>query len=308
MKPFALLLLLLLAMANAASEPSAFGAGNLDAPEPYGLTATEKSIYENRKTLQRVLTKAHENDAQLQSLRERLDGLQTIIEGLNEKAQSNKVALGELTQGLETEARLRDEKIAALESSISANSSNITAIKSLLETLAAQIDTINSDYVSKEEYNRLVAEVNAFKRETVNALKSMASVPSRKKTGDYSSMPSKQLLKEAKRQYDKLYFKKAIPMFEELIRRNYKPAYAHFMIGEMWHYRKKWAKALSYYKASAKLYDDASYMPKLMLHSAECMLHTGDKRNAEKFLKALMAKYPSSKEARQARRLLNTFS
>ncbi len=304
MKPFLLLAGPVLAgtLANAA-EPSAFGAGNLDSANPYGLTETEKAIYQNKKALQSLRGKSGENAVQIQSLRERIDGLQTIIEGLNEKAQSNKMTLGEIVKAQGERAQERDEKIATLEAAVAANEANIASLKALLETLATQVDTINADYVSKDEYNRLVNDINRFKQEVARTLKSV-TVTSKAPADPYASMSSRKLAAEAKKNYDRLYFRKAIPMYEELIRRNYKPAYAHFMIGEMWHYRKKWQKALSYYKASAKLYDKASYMPKLMLHSAECMIHTGDKTHAERFLKALRAKYPDSPEAAKADKLL----
>ncbi len=308
MKPLLFIAFLLLTLGNlGAAEPSAFGAGNLESSKPYGLTGTEKSILENRKALQRIRNETHENNTQLQSLRERMDGLQTIIEGLNEKAQTNKMTLGELVQTQEMKAQSRDDKIAALEAAVSANETNIAALKSLLETLASQVDTINTDYVSKAEFNRLVEDVNRFKGTVAKTLSAVSSKPSAS-SDSYSGMSSKALSDLAKKNYNRKYFKRAIAQYEELIRRNYKPAYAHFMIGEMWHYRKKWSKALSYYKASAKIYDKASYMPALMLHSAECMIHTGDTGNAKKFLKALKAKYPASKEAAAASRLLDTLS
>jgi TolA-binding protein len=303
-KPLQAIAMLLPAVAVLhAGEPSAFGAGNLDSEQPYGLTQTEKSIYENRKTLRAIQSKSRENSLQLQSLRERIDGLQTVIEGLSEKAQVNRKALGAIENEQQAAALERDEKIKALEDSLTAQEANIEALKTLLESLAAQVDTINADYVSKDEYNRLVRDVNAFKRDMAGVLKKVAAPAA--STDPYAKLSSKQLAAKAKKNYDELYFRKAIPMYEELIRRNYKPAYAHFMIGEMWHYRKKWDKALSYYKASAKLYDKASYMPKLMLHSAECMMHTGDEAHAKRFLEALKAKYPDAPEAAEADRLLS---
>ncbi len=285
-----------------ASEPSAFGAGNLDSDTPYGLTQSEKKIVENRKNLQNTKRKSQENSAQLQSLRERLDGLQTILEGLAEKAQTNKRMVSEL----ETEKTLsaaRDEKILHIESALQTQETNLAALKSLMETMATQLDSIAADYVSKEEYNRLVNEVNAFKRDLSKTLKNVSTTPA---ADPFASMKSKTLAAKAKQNYEKLYFRKAIPMYEELIRRNYKPAYAHFMIAEMWHYRKEWKKALSYFKESAGRYENASYMPTLMLHSAECMAHLGDKENAVKFLRSLIAKYPNSSEASEAQRMLNT--
>lgn len=302
MKRFTLLLTGVLLLHAQASEPSVFGAGNLDSDQPYGLTSTEKKIVENRQNLQSTKQKSQENSAQLQSLRERIDGLQTIIEGLTEKAQSNKINLDALASEQNSTA-LRDQKIAALEEALRAQETNIASLKALLQTLATQVDAISADYVSKDEYNQLVNEVNAFKRDLSKTLKSVST----ESAGDpYASKSSKALAAEAKENYDKLYFKDSIPIYEELIRRNYKPAYANFMLAEMWHYRKDWSKALSYYKESASRYDKASYMPKLMLHSAECMQHLGDTDNARKFLQSLRAKYPQSAEAAEAETLLNT--
>lgn len=302
MKRFSLLIAAALcSQAGAASEPSAFGAGNLDSDNPYGLTSAEKKIVENRQNLQNAKRKSTENSAQLGSLRERLDGMQTILEGLAEKAQTNKMMVGDLA-GEKEQGALRDEKIAALQKAIQAQDTNLASMKALMEKMASRLDAINADYVSKDEYNQLVAEVNAFKSNLSKTLKSV-SAPAE---NPYTSIASKDLAAQAKQNYNKLYFRKAIPMYEELIRRNYKPAYAHFMLGEMWHYRKKWSKALSYYKESARRYDKASYMPKLMLHSAECMKHLGDRANAAKFLQALLAKYPHAGEAAAAKALLNT--
>ena len=50
----------------------------------------------------------------------------------------------------------RDEKIAALQQSVQADETNIAALKTLLQSLATQVDTINANYVTRDEYNRLV--------------------------------------------------------------------------------------------------------------------------------------------------------
>ena len=303
MKRILPLLAAFLLLQGEASEPSAFGAGNLDSAQPYGLTATEKEIVENRKNLQNAKRLSQENSEELRSLRERLDGLQTIIESLNEKAQDNKRKMGELENANMGVEANRDQKLAALEEAVKANEANIAALKSLLQTLAGQVDRINAEYVSKTEYNRLVDDINAFKRDLSKTLKGISSA---EPADSYARLSSKTLALNAEEAYGKRFFKKAIPMYEELIRRNYKPAYAHFMIGEMWHYRKSWSKALSYYKESVSRHDNASYMPTLMLHSAECMMHTGDSANAKKFLQSIRAKYPDSSEAAEAAALLNT--
>lgn len=297
-----LLLLPLLLSASLQAEPSAFGAGNLDSSEPYGLTTVEKKIVENQKTLRSAKHQSRENSAQLGSLRERIDGLQTVMEGLAQKAQANKLSIGVL-EAEAANAQDRDARIEALSNALQTQNENMTALKSALDAMALHVDTINSEYVSKTEYNGLVDEFNAFKKELQVSLKKKAAPAV---SDAIETMSSPELAKEAKRYYDRLYFKNAIPMYEELIRRGYKPAYANFMLGEMWHYRKQWAKALAYFKESHKVYDKASYMPTLLLHSAECMKETGETQLAEKFLRSLIANYPQAPEAGSAQTMLNT--
>ena len=76
-----------------AAEPSAFGAGNLNNPNPYGLTSSEKTVLENKKALKNVVVHSNNQANKVDSLRERLDGLQSIIESLSRKSQENKTAL-----------------------------------------------------------------------------------------------------------------------------------------------------------------------------------------------------------------------
>ena len=42
-------------------------------------------------------------------------------------------------------------------------------------------------------------------------------------------------------------------------------------------------------------------MPTLLLHSAICMKHGGDKENAKAFLDAIILQYPESSEAKKAK-------
>merc|ERR1711941_187479 len=105
---------------------------------------------------------------------------------------------------------------------------------------------------------------------------------------------------EAYRLFKKDWFSKAIPMFEELIDRDYKSASSNFYLGEMWYYRKKYDDAIRHYKTSAMLYDKASYMPTLLLHSAISFEKTQDFSNAANFYSSLIDIYPNSKEAKIA--------
>ena len=282
-----------------ASEPSAFGAGDLSSPEPYGLTPNEEVILKTKKELKKIEHKSKSQESQLDSLRERIDGLQSIIESLSRKAHNNKVNLEKLKDDENRSLTNMSEYEQRLAESIEENSKKIEEMKSILLETTTELE---KNYVTKDDYNRLVRRFNNFKSLVSKELKTGGSKSSH--SSKSSKLSSAELAKLAKKNFDRKYYTKAIEEYEELIARNYKPAYAHYMIGEMKYRRKNYAEALTYFKKSSQLYSKASYMPTLLLHSAIAMDKTGDKAHARKFYNAVIAKYPNSKEAKEAKRLL----
>jgi len=281
------------------AEPSAFGAGDLSSPEPYGLTSNEKVILETKDKLKKVAQKSNSQASQLDSLRERIDGLQSIVESISRKTHNNKINLEKLKEEEDTGFANATEYQTRLSESIQQNSQQIEELKASIVELSKLLDTVNAQYVTKDEYNALVKNVNDFKDLVAKELKS-----GKKSKSQTSKISSAELYNLAKKNYDKKYYTKAIANYEELIKRKYKPAYAHYMIGEMNYKRKNYANAISYFKKSSQLYSKASYMPTLMLHTAISMDKTGDKSHAKSFYKAIIAKYPSSKESKEAKRRL----
>ncbi len=294
----ALLLVTFVSSLSFAAEPSAFGAGDLTSPKPYGLTQNEKVILQTKDTLKKVAIHTKSQASELDSLRERIDGIQSVVENLSIKSHNNKINL----QKFKEENKASIENIHELQSrlgeNIQKNTQEIEKLQVMILELSKVVDKINAEYVSKDEFNALVNDINNFKSIVAKEMKS-------KKTSTKSSkVSSAKLYNQAKAYFDKKYYTKAIQNYEELIKRNYKPAYAHYMIGEMNFRRKNYAEAISYFKKSASLYDKASYMPTLMLHTAIAMDKTGDKEHAKVFFNAIVAKYPNSKEANEAKKYL----
>ena len=292
------------------AEPSAFGAGDLSNPEPYGLTSNEKVILDNKDKLHKVVVKSNNQANEVDSLRERIDGLQSIIESLSRKAHNNKINFNRLSEENTIKAESSDEYEKRVSEVVQNNSENIAQIKAEIEKLkiamseiSLLVDTMNKDYVTKAEFNSLVNDVNNFKTLMVKELKSSNS-SSAAKSG-LSSKTNGQIATEAKVLFNKKHYTKAIENYEYLIKKNYKPANAHYMIGEMNFKRKNYSNAISYFKKSSSLYTKASYMPNLMLHTAISMDKTGDKVNAQKFFNAVIAKYPQSSEAKEAKKYLD---
>jgi len=310
MKDRILVLLLtyfLLQLSLNADEPSAFGAGDLNNPSPYGLTQEEELLLQTKKNLKKVTVKNNNQSNELESLRDRIDGLQSIIENLSRKAHKNKVELKNLDKqnndrinsSGEFENRLLESSNKTMELA-KKNEAEIEKIKLLIVELSSMIDTINQNYVSKNEFNGLVKDLNTFKSLVAKELKGSVNIP----TSGFGSKSKAQIAKEARINYDKKYYTKSIEMYTYLIEKNYKPARAHYMVGEMKYYRKKYSEAIAYFKKSAKLYSKAKYMPTLMLHTAFSMKYTNDMKNAKSFFKAIVKKYPNSKFSDEANKQL----
>lgn len=290
------------------SEPSAFGAGDLSNPQPYGLTSSEEILLQNKQKLHKVVVKSNNQANEVDSLRERIDGLQSIIESLSDKSQENKKNIVILDQNSLTKLKNSDEyekrlsEISQLNSDLSKkNSENLVKIKLVITELSAVIDAINATYITKDEFNVLVNDVNNFKDLVSKELKNNATP----KKSKLESMPTGDIATKARSYYDKKLYTKAIEYYTYLIEKEYKPARAHYMIGEMKYYRKNYADSIAYFKKSAALYSKASYMPVLMLHTAVAMEKTGDKKNAKAFYNGIISKYSDSKYAKSAKEYLS---
>jgi len=308
-----------------ANEVSVFGAGDLDSKNPYGLNSAEKNILKNKKTLGSIDSKVKDVKYTVGSLSERIDGLESIYEGDSQKLNKTVIKLNEVIKKLEENSTLSEKnssdiqdlktvstQILTMQEEQSAqNKANIKNIKKALSKLTTSVNKLNKTYISEKEFksnmNQFVtrAEFEALKKSL--DVKTSNKTTSKKKSNKVLSFNEKDaLLEEAKRLFKKDYFTKAIPMFEELIALNFKPAESNFYLGEIWYYRKKYDDSISYFKTSAMLHDKAEYMPKLLLHSAISFEKIKDFSNAANFYTSLIEIYPESKEAKIATKNLSS--
>lgn len=273
------------------AEPSAFGAGDLNNPNPYGLTSTEATLLETKKDLRKVVVKSNNQANEVDSLRERIDGLQTVIEAISSSTRENKLKL----KSLEDEKNNNSEYDKRIAESIQINSKEIEKINLQISEISKLIDSINTTYVTKEEFNSFVN----------NKVKDTKSSTKQKKSQN-SDMSDSDIETKAKELYDKKLYGESLEYYKQLIEKNYKPANAHYMVGEIEYYRKNYADAVAYFKKSATLHSKASYMPTLMLHTAVSMEKSGDKANAKVFYDAIITQYPNSTHAETAKKKLST--
>lgn len=300
---------------SVAEEISAFGAGDINAKNPYGLNSAERNILDNKKTLVNIDSKVKGVKYNLESINERIDGLESIYEGDSQKLNESVLKLNEIIKKVEENSTLTEKHSTDIENLKNVTSQilsmqeeftkNMTSLKTAISKLSKTTNTINKSYISEKEFK---SNMNQFiTRNEFEALKKTLDVKTsvktktNTKTNIVSSKADKSaILEEAIRLFKKDYFTKAIPMFEGLIAANYKPAESNYYLGEIWYYRKKYDDAIRYFKTSAMLYDKASYMPKLLLHSAISFEKTKDFSNAANFYSSLIDIYPDSKEAKTA--------
>lgn len=303
-----IVVLVLLALSSVpfyCAEPSAFGAGNLKNPNPYGLTPNEEVILETKKRLQNVVVKSNNQANQVDSLRERIDGLQSIVESIGKKAQENKTLLQEIQTSNSQSRQSQDELFKRLSEAVQSNSETVEKSKMAITELALVVDGINKAYVTKDEYNALVTDINELKTLISKGVVSKKSEKKKDDSSVFAGLTTAQVADKAKAYYDKKYYTNAIEHYAYLIEQNYKPAYAHYMIGVMNYKRKNYGEAIAYFKKSATLYSEASYMPTLMLYTAVSMENTQDKENAQLFYAAVIKKFPNSQEAKTAKKNLD---
>jgi len=283
------------------AEPSAFGAGDINNPNPYGLTSSEEVLLNNKKHLRKVEVKTNNQANEVDSLRERIDGIQGIIESISASSRKNKLSIKELNKKNVEDLENSNEFDKRFTESVEVNTKDIKKINLMLVEMSTLVDTINTTYVTKNEFNMLVEDLNKFKSLVAKELKNNA----KPKKSKLDSMSNGDVATQAKSYYDKKLYTKALEYYKHLIKKKYKPARGHYMVGEIYYYRKDYANSIAYFKKSASLYSKASYMPVLMLHTAISMDRTNDKKNAKTFYNAVISKYPNSSSAKIAKQKLS---
>ncbi len=205
---------------------------------------------------------------QVAGLTERLDGVTTLIEGFNgviqELKQPKETILSEETQ---LRFNVLEAKVALLS-------------KGNLSELPDSDNEVNQTK-KKEEEPKIEP-----KKEPVSKL---------------STLPTSKLYSQGVRLFLKHKYNEAKERFSITKTKNYKPAASNYYLGEIAYSTKKYEDAISYFKKSIQLYDEASYNDMLLLHTAISLEKIGDKEQAKLFYQTLIQTYPDTSTASTAR-------
>jgi TolA-binding protein len=234
--------------------------------EPPKSIPAKQVIIQNRKTITALKRRVSE-------LEERMAGLTSLLEGQN--------------------ATIAEMKMV---NSMGARNSSGTDNTALIKELGVMIDKINTSYVSKEELQKILdgKKISASKPK-INKQETNESLEGRSTAKIYS---------EGVRLFIKQRYDEAEKRFTITDTKGYKPAASNYYLGEIAYYTKKYEDAIFFYKKSVSLYDQASYIDVLLLHTAISLEKTGDKAQAKTFYKNIIDNYPDKKSAKIAKEKL----
>ena len=238
--------------------------------EPRKTIPAKLVIIQNRKTITALQRRVDE-------LEERINGVTSLMEGLN--------------------ATIAEMKMV---DSMSGNTATANAPDNtqLLKELGLMIDNISANYVSKDDLKEALAGKKLTNNRTKNPTATSTSLDGKSTSKIYS---------EGVRLFVKQRYDEAKKRFVITDKKGYKPAASNYYLGEIAYYTKKYEDAIFYYKKSASLYDQASYIDVLLLHTAISLEKTGDKGQAKIFYKNIVDNYPDKKSAKIAKSKLKKY-
>jgi TolA-binding protein len=256
-----------------AYEPSVYGAGDINAAEPYGLTETEQTVLNNKNMLQQLLNKM--NDQQ-----RKMDGLMSIIEGQNKEILELK------------------ERLSILEKSTQQEEDTNKSYTLMLE-MGEMLDKINNTYVTQEQLKEALA---GSRSRSVNRGSSDlgTQINTTQIRGNSADIYRKGVQLFSQRSYGA-----AKDHFTKALEDGYKPAASNYYLGEIAYYTFDYDTAVAHYKESASLYDKASYMPVLYLHTAISLAKIGETEQANSFFEHVIETYPNTRAATIAKKRIS---
>lgn len=303
----------------------------------YGLSSTEKHILKNQKNINELSSKINDINSLLNSINTRLEGMESTYEGDSAKLNSTAMKLEQISKKVDMSSDMASKSLETAQTNSGLNQesekdlkASVSQLKTALTKLSSLVNKINDQYVSsnelKKNMDQFVTKEEFEELKKVMGIKtSGSSNNSSKVTADKTATEDKdlvmveqstvnkkltseeksKLLSSAKEDFSSNSYKSANSKFNRLLESNYKPAEVNFYLGEIAYSKQKYDIAIGHFKQSAMLNEKASYMPKLLLHSAVSFERTKDKDNAKTFYSTLIELYPNSSESKTAKKNLS---
>jgi TolA-binding protein len=297
------------------SEPSAFGAGDINSKNPYGLSRTETLLVKNKIKIKNLEKKNYKLKKSVENLEERLFGLQSVLESFTTELSEQKKIINSIDKKmviLDIDYNRMNEQIDSTKDGIKSNNVFISELRkdyneslansnALFEQLAKLINSININYATQENVKILNTELIKLKKIVMKEFQKL----NKKDTNDYFRTKSGfALFKEAKALYSKKRYQEAIPYFNYLIKIKYKQSTHNFYLGECYYYLRQYKNAIASYTISYNLFSKADRVSKLLYHTAYSFEKLGKKGQAKAFYQSVLDEYPKSSESALAKKRL----
>ncbi|PHS31535.1 MAG: hypothetical protein COA92_08165 [Sulfurovum sp.] len=238
-------------------------------PSVYGNNQNTYSSSVESKNLTSLTRKIAEQN-------ERINGLMSIVEGLS-------ATVNELQYNTQSSGGMNGDDNT----------------RQLLQDLGVMIDKINVNYVSKKELQKALKSKGAYKASSVKK-----KVSDTERQESLKGKSTAKLYSAGVRLFVKKRYDEAKKRFTLTDTKGYKPAASNYYLGEISYYSKKYEDAIFYFKKSAGLYDKASYIDTLLLHTAISLERTGEKAQAKAFYENIVENYEGKKTASIAKQKL----
>lgn len=259
------------------AETSAFNAGNINLKEPYGLTENEKVLLENKKKVETLSKDYTGVDFKTNKALERIEGIQSVIDDLNNKTYNFEGKLLEVEKFSKEKSESYDKELADIKQELKNQRYAINQLKKALSELTNLVGSLGESKATK---------ISNIELNTNNVT---AQTPAQKMDNAISLFNSKN--------YDA-----AAKIFEELANSRHKPAQCNFYLGQIAYAKKDYNNAIYYYKTSSDLYNaqgvKAPNMPLILLNTANSLKAINELDKANNFYAALKKQFPNSSEAK----------
>lgn len=260
---------------NLKAEPSAFELQS---------GSTKKEMQNLKGKTETQSDKIFELQTKIKALETSVDGLKSIYEGQakNINDLTNKMNALDLTKP-------SSDNLSKLEAQVANNTQNIQTLTESLKSLSDSIAQIKG----------LLGEIQQVE---VDKLKEVQEAKTAKKVEFKKDKARRgEIFKEARRLTYSKKFDEAIARYNWFIEIDYKKAESHYMLGNIAYEQNKYNDAIYHYKESAILDDKAKYMPRLLLNCANSLRVLERSEDAKNFYNSLIARFPSSAEAKDAK-------
>lgn len=239
------------------------------------MQAVEPSAFElqsgsTKKEMQDLKGKAETQSDKIFELENKIKQLETSLDGLKSTYEGQQATTNELRNKVNSFDETND-----LKPKIETNEKNIKTLTDSLQNL-----------------NESIAEIKVL----LDDLKSSDKTPQK----DSKESLSESFKNARKMTYAK-NFDEAIAEYNRFIKLNYKKAESHYMLGNIAYEQNRYDDAIVSYKTSATLDDKASYMPRLLLNTANSFRVTNDTQNARRFYNSLIELFADTNEAKDAK-------